>query len=84
MTTEELRQIAEESWEGCDECTESDKEFWINGFMRGAMLFGDIESLPGPSELEELGQKMAEKLKKMTDIPPDFNQIITENFNDLV
>jgi hypothetical protein len=84
MTTEELKQIAEQVWEDCDGCTESDKKFWISGFMSGAMKFGDYESLPGPTELEEIGRKMGEKLKRMTDIPPDFNQIISDNFDKLV
>ena len=27
--------MAEEAWEGCDGCTEGDKHFFINGFMKG-------------------------------------------------
>lgn len=44
----------------------------------------DIEPLPGPTELEELNQKMGEKFKKMVDVPPDYNQLITDNFDDLI
>jgi len=84
MTLEELKQIAEQCWDDCDGCTEQDKQMWVNGFVTGVLKFTDIESLPGPSELEELGRKMAEKFKKMVDIPPDYNQLITENFNDLI
>jgi hypothetical protein len=84
MTIKELEQIAEQSWEGCDGCTEQDKQIWISGFVTGVLKFTDIEPLPGPTELEELGQKMAEKFKNMVDIPPEYNQLITDNFNDLV
>jgi len=31
----EVYDLAMESWEGCDGCTEDDKHFFINGFMRG-------------------------------------------------
>jgi len=84
MTIHELYKIAEQSWEGCDGCTEQDKQIWISGFVTGVLKFTDIEPLPGPTELEELGQKMAEKFKNMVDIPPEYNQLITDNFNDLV
>jgi len=38
MNKEELNQIqklAEQQWEGCHGCDESDKNFWMNGFMTG-------------------------------------------------
>jgi hypothetical protein len=35
MTLQELTQLAEESWEGCDGCDENDKYFFINGFRVG-------------------------------------------------
>ena len=57
---------------------------WVSGFVTGVLKFADIEPLPGPSELEELSQKMAEKFKKMVDIPSEYNQLITDNFNDLI
>jgi len=38
MTQEELKKIAEESWEGCDGCTETDKQMYINGFIKGFNL----------------------------------------------
>jgi hypothetical protein len=84
MTIEELKQVAEQCWDDCDGCTEQDKQMWVNGFVTGVLKFADIESLPGPSELEELSQKMAEKFKKMVDIPSEYNQLITDNFNDLI
>jgi len=31
----EIYDLAMESWEGCDGCTEGDKHFFINGFMKG-------------------------------------------------
>ena len=67
MTQEELKQIAEQSWESCDGCTEEDKYFWINGFMRAANLFGDIDNLPNAQQLEEKGQSMADRLKNHLD-----------------
>jgi hypothetical protein len=84
MTIEDLKQIAEQSWEGCDGCTEQDKQIWISGFVSGVLKFTDIEPLPGPTELEELSRKMGEKFKKMMDIPTEYNQIITDNFDDLI
>lgn len=35
ITIEEIRRKAEESWEGCHHCDETDKQMWINGFIRG-------------------------------------------------
>jgi len=84
MTLQELKQVAEQCWEGCHGCTEQDKAFWVNGFVAGVLKFTDIEPLPNPTELEEISKQMAEKFKRIADIPPEFNQIITDNFNDLV
>lgn len=84
MTIQELKQVAKQCWEDCDGCTEQDKQMWVSGFVTATLRFADIESLPSPNELEELSQKMAEKFKKMVDIPPDYNELITDNFNDLV
>ena len=44
MTLEELKQIAEQCWDGCDGCTEQDKQMWVNGFVTGVLQFTDIES----------------------------------------
>jgi len=38
MTQEEAKKLAEESWEGCDGCTEADKQMYINGFIKGLNL----------------------------------------------
>ena len=35
MNLEQLKQLAEESWEGCDGCTEQDKYFWTKGYQAG-------------------------------------------------
>jgi hypothetical protein len=35
MTTKEIRQLAQMQWEGCHHCDEVDKQFWVNGFIRG-------------------------------------------------
>ena len=38
MTQDErdkLNKLAEQQWGGCDGCDESDKQFWMNGFMTG-------------------------------------------------
>ena len=34
-TLEEIRRLAEKTWEGCHHCTDHDKEMWINGFIAG-------------------------------------------------
>jgi hypothetical protein len=31
----EIEQLAKTQWEGCHGCDESDKYFWINGFVHG-------------------------------------------------
>ena len=31
----EAKQLAEESWEGCDGCDQNDKNFWMGGFFMG-------------------------------------------------
>jgi hypothetical protein len=35
MKVEEIKQLAENAWEGCQGCDENDKYFWINGFTIG-------------------------------------------------
>jgi len=88
MTQEELRQVAEESWEGCDGCTLEDKAFWISGFVRAANLFSDVDGLPSPDQLEERGMVMAGMFTRLVsnqrDLDPEFNQIISDNFNELI
>lgn len=87
MTQEELYKIAEQAWEDCDGCTGDDKMFWINGFMRAANLFGDIESLPNlmtEDEIETLAADLTEKLvSNQKNLEPEFSDIIRDNFWDL-
>jgi hypothetical protein len=33
----ELQGMAEQAWEGCDGCTEQDKDIWVKGYMAGAL-----------------------------------------------
>lgn len=47
---EELKKKAEASWEGCHGCNESDRDMWINGYIKGA-LANQIE-LPSDEEIE--------------------------------
>jgi hypothetical protein len=88
MTQEELYKIASDSWEGCDGCNENDRMFWINGFMKAANLFGDIDNLPNSQQLEEKGQLMGELFNKLINnqqnLDPEFGKIISENFDDLI
>jgi hypothetical protein len=88
MTQEELYKIASDSWEGCDGCNENDRMFWINGFMKAANLFGDIDNLPNSQQLEEKGQLMGELFNKLINnqqnLDPEFGKMISENFDDLI
>lgn len=31
---EKIKQLAEQSWEGCHGCDENDKNMWMNGFIK--------------------------------------------------
>jgi hypothetical protein len=35
MKLEEIKQLSEDSWEGCQGCNETDKYMYMNGFQRG-------------------------------------------------
>ena len=35
LTTDEIKELAEKRWEGCQGCDENDKYFWMNGFVMG-------------------------------------------------
>ncbi len=35
LYNEHVKKLAEQAWEGCDGCNESDKHFWISGFIAG-------------------------------------------------
>jgi len=41
LTLEQIRKLAEETWEGCHHCDEYDKQFWINGFISGYLIGQD-------------------------------------------
>jgi len=64
-----LRKEAEDSWEGCDGCTDNDKSMWINGYIRGA-LANQIEL---PTD-EEIGKGRDEN------IPIDEKDMWSERF----
>lgn len=88
MTQEDLYKIAEQSWESYDDGFWEDKRIWINGFMRAANLFGDIDNLPNSQQLEEKGQLMGEMFNKLINnqqnLDPEFGKMISENFDDLI
>ena len=41
LTLEQIRKLAEKTWEGCHHCDEYDKQFWINGFIQGYLIGQD-------------------------------------------
>jgi hypothetical protein len=59
MTRQEIEQLAEKQWEGCQGCDENDKYFWINGFVVG-YLNARVENLEEKVELSQ--KKIAELL----------------------
>ena len=67
MDKDELKQItklAEQRWEGCHGCDESDKNFWINGFIMG-YLNAKVDNLD--IEIKRKQIEVAELI--MADIP---------------
>jgi hypothetical protein len=58
MNIKELKNKAEQSWDGCDGCSQDDKQMWINGYLAGA-LSNQIEL---PSD-----EKIIEQLKSIGD-----------------
>lgn len=44
ITLEEIRKLAEKTWEGCHHCDRHDKAMWINGFICG-FLNGQHDSI---------------------------------------
>ena len=61
MTLKELEQLAETQWEGCQGCDESDKYFWINGFIHG-YLNARIDDMD--DQIEKRRAKIADILIK--------------------
>jgi hypothetical protein len=41
ITLEQIRKIAEQTWEGCHHCDRHDKQLWINGFISGYLIGQD-------------------------------------------
>jgi hypothetical protein len=65
MTREEIEQLAEKQWEGCHGCDESDKQFWINGFMFGYIY----------ARIDNIDDKIDSTHKKIADILINTNEI---------
>jgi len=59
MTLKELEELAKTQWEGCQGCDESDKYFWINGFVMG-YLNARVDNLE--ENIEARRDKIAEIL----------------------
>ena len=38
QTLQEIKDLAERMWEGCDGCDETDKQMWISGFVKGFLI----------------------------------------------
>ena len=43
MNVTKLHMLAEDAWTPCDGCTESDKEFWIKGFITAGLRFNNYD-----------------------------------------
>jgi hypothetical protein len=59
MNVEEIKQLAENAWEGCQGCDENDKYFWINGFTIG-YLNARVDNIE--KQIEASRDKIAEML----------------------
>jgi hypothetical protein len=59
MKVEEIKQLAENAWEGCQGCDENDKYFWINGFTIG-YLNARVDNIE--KQIEASRDKIAEML----------------------
>ena len=38
ITLKEIRELADQTWEGCHHCDDMDKQMWINGFVSGYLI----------------------------------------------
>lgn len=47
----ELQGMAEQAWEGCDSCTEQDKDIWVKGYIAGAMRFTNSKAPTSAKEM---------------------------------
>jgi hypothetical protein len=60
MNLEQLKQQAEDSWEGCDGCTEQDEIMYKNGYVKG--YNAAISELPKEISDEEIEKFADEEL----------------------
>jgi len=65
MTVEEIKKLAENSWEGCDGCDENDKHFWINGYVMGYLN----------AEVKNIENKIEKHREKISDLLINFNTL---------
>ncbi|CAB5218092.1 hypothetical protein UFOVP208_51 [uncultured Caudovirales phage] len=60
MNLEQLKQLAEESWEGCDGCTEQDEVIYKNGYVKG--YNSAISELPKEISDEEIEKEVMDSM----------------------
>lgn len=58
MTVEQIQQLAEKQWEGCQGCDNNDKNFWINGFVTGYLN----------ARVDNIEDRIEKNRKKIADI----------------
>jgi hypothetical protein len=81
MTREDIYQLAEDAWNGCDGCTESDKYFWIQGYVAAVMRHTQYLD---HEEQVKIMREFAEKVVSgQQNLDLEFLDIINEHFNDL-
>jgi len=67
---DDIRQLAEQSWECCDGCDKNDKNFWIGGFIKGYIQAKENEILNDQNQIsnipigEVIGKKPIPRNKK--------------------
>jgi len=85
LTAEEIQKLADREWEPFPGATETDEMVWKNGFMNGYIncqmdqIHTKLQA--ADNKLAEIHSKLIENQK---DLPVEYAQIISENFNDLV
>jgi hypothetical protein len=65
MTVEEIKKLAENSWEGCDGCDENDRHFWINGYVMGYLN----------AEVKNIENKIEKHREKISDLLINYNTL---------
>jgi len=82
MTIKEIQQMAEDAWEGCDSCTESDKYFWIKGYVAAIQRHTQyVDHEEQIRIMQEFAEKVASGQQRL-DLK--FLDIINEHFNDII